>query len=406
MFTILVENQTVKTSWNPTTRKWYEDKGYVFTAYRQPLFVAVEDLPLKSTVKVKIKCDYCGDIVEKPYSKYIKDMETSGKNACSNCAGKKLHESLLEKNNSYQKFVDICGKNGYEVISSREEYNNAKTYLTISCPKHGIQKTTYDRAMKGRFCPICGHENGAKKITSDINDVIDAISSKNNNMLLNPEEYVNCTINNLKIKCGICGNIWTTSYASIRNSSGYCPECGKEKCHEHKRKDKNDVKRIIESINGNILLNPEDYKTAKLLNLKIKCGLCGNIFTTSFSNYVYFHVDRCPVCTKKESKGERIIREFLDKNNLTFDQEKRFEDCKDKRSLPFDFYLEDINTCIEFDGPHHYNPIYNDLKHFEDTQRHDNIKNKYCIDNNIKLIRIPYWEGHNIEKILTKELHI
>lgn len=34
------------------------------------------------------------------------------------------------------------------------------------------------------------------------------------------------------------------------------------------------------------------------------------------------------------------------------------------------------------------------------------VKNKFCKDNNIKLIRIPYWEYDNIEKILIKELDL
>ena len=33
-------------------------------------------------------------------------------------------------------------------------------------------------------------------------------------------------------------------------------------------------------------------------------------------------------------------------------------------------------------------------------------KTQYCNDNNIKLIRIPYWDFNNIEKILKKELKV
>ena len=36
----------------------------------------------------------------------------------------------------------------------------------------------------------------------------------------------------------------------------------------------------------------------------------------------------------------------------------------------------------------------------------DNIKTQYCKDNNIKLIRIPYWDFDNIEEILKKELNL
>ncbi|MCB2315620.1 hypothetical protein [Clostridium tagluense] len=37
-------------------------------------------------------------------------------------------------------------------------------------------------------------------------------------------------------------------------------------------------------------------------------------------------------------------------------------------------------------------------------QLHDKIKNNYCKDNNINLIRIPYWEKNNIEQILKSAL--
>ena len=41
---------------------------------------------------------------------------------------------------------------------------------------------------------------------------------------------------------------------------------------------------------------------------------------------------------------------------------------------------------------------------YETLKIHDEIKNKYAEKHNWKLIRIPYWEFDNIEKILTKEL--
>ncbi|MDM0587711.1 hypothetical protein QTH25_13120 [Clostridium perfringens] len=111
----------------------------------------------------------------------------------------------------------------------------------------------------------------------------------------------------------------------------------------------------------------------------------------------------CPVC--KESKGEKAIREYLEKNNIIFKQEYKFEDCRYKYVLPFDFYISSKNLCIEFDGRQHFesNDFFGGEKSFKDTKIRDKIKNNYCKDNNIKLIRIPYWELDSIEKILDKE---
>lgn len=110
----------------------------------------------------------------------------------------------------------------------------------------------------------------------------------------------------------------------------------------------------------------------------------------------------CPICSS--SKGEKIIREYLEDNSINFKQEHKFEDCKNKRSLPFDFYIPKCNLCIEFDGEQHFKANnYFGEKEFELTQKRDNIKNKYCKNNNINLLRIPYWEIDSIEDILDKE---
>lgn len=112
----------------------------------------------------------------------------------------------------------------------------------------------------------------------------------------------------------------------------------------------------------------------------------------------------CPICN--ESKGEKFIRLYLEKKDIKFIQEYKFEDCKHKRSLPFDFYISDYNLCIEFDGIQHFKEVKHfGKKSFKDTQIRDEIKDNYCKENNINLIRIPYWELDNMEDILDKEFN-
>lgn len=183
-----------------------------------------------------------------------------------------------------------------------------------------------------------------------------------------------------------------------------CRDCSYEERAKNLRHDIKYVKEYIENINGNKLLNPEDYKDTFTRNLKILCS-CGNVFTTSFSNYSKYGVNTCYSCSCKESSGEKCIRDYLELNNLEFIQEKRFIDCRDNKPLPFDFYLPNYNLVIEFDGQQHYEPKFGE-ENFAQTQKHDKIKNKYCKDNNINLLRIPYWEGHNIEDIISKQLNL
>lgn len=101
----------------------------------------------------------------------------------------------------------------------------------------------------------------------------------------------------------------------------------------------------------------------------------------------------CVYCA--ESSGELFVRKFLEKHNIQYVQQKRFDDCKDKRALPFDFYLPKQNICIEYQGPQHYEDgvfgkdAYTGLQY---VQAHDAIKRKYCEENGIMLIEIKYNE--------------
>ena len=76
-------------------------------------------------------------------------------------------------------------------------------------------------------------------------------------------------------------------------------------------------------------------------------------------------------------------------------------------TLPFDFYLPDLNKCIEYDGQHHYYPVtFNGVSEERAkenhliTIKHDEIKNQYCKNNNIELLRIPYYNFKDIEVIV------
>ena len=77
-----------------------------------------------------------------------------------------------------------------------------------------------------------------------------------------------------------------------------------------------------------------------------------------------------------------------------------------KLPLLFDFYLIDLNICIEYDGEQHFtiNEFFGGEKNFNIRVINDNIKTEFCNKNKIKLIRIPYYNFNDIENILAKEL--
>jgi very-short-patch-repair endonuclease len=95
-----------------------------------------------------------------------------------------------------------------------------------------------------------------------------------------------------------------------------------------------------------------------------------------------------------------FISDYLSLLNVIFQPQKRFPDCKNRKQtdmLPFDFYLPDYDVCIEYDGEHHYRPMemWGGYEKFLINQDNDSIKNEYCKNNNIKLLRLPYTYSKN-----------
>ena len=93
------------------------------------------------------------------------------------------------------------------------------------------------------------------------------------------------------------------------------------------------------------------------------------------------------------SKGNEKIKNLLINANINFEVEKKFPTCKDKKELPFDFYVNN-SYLIEYDGEQHYNT--DSLFDYNYTHSHDLVKNEWCKINQIPLIRIPYTHLNNL----------
>ena len=136
---------------------------------------------------------------------------------------------------------------------------------------------------------------------------------------------------------------------------------------------------------------------------------CGNITKVDGRNLKSGHTTSCG-CIK--SKGERAISLYLKNHNIDYEREKTFEDCIDKQPLKFDFYIPSKNLLIEYDGEQHFQISRFGNKTVEEAtqmlklqQYHDQIKNQWCIDNNIELLRISFKEFNELDKILGGKLN-
>lgn len=74
----------------------YRDKGYD-AHYNESLVVNVEDLSRRSSIKVAVKCDYCGKETRKTYAAHSNAVDQFGYYACSKCRNIHQRKTFLEK---------------------------------------------------------------------------------------------------------------------------------------------------------------------------------------------------------------------------------------------------------------------------------------------------------------------
>lgn len=335
-----------------------------------------------------------------------------------------IDENLKIKIKINNKNIDHYEKLGYTGLFYGSEIEVKQTELSPTshtkikciCDYCGEQYETcfctYYNSMNHSDVQKCACSSCAGKKNSEVRlirerekrfpELIEVCEKHGYTLLTKKEEYAGVDMN-VRFICPKHGE--KTMIMDNLLNGHVCYECSYEYRASLLRNSAEKIISDIESINNNKLLNPEDYLNAITPNLKILCGCCGeNVFYTSYSNYIRHEVNRCKYCSSVESLGEKTVRLVLEKININFIQEKRFEDCKNIRSLPFDFYIPSLNLIIEYDGEQHYYPVFGE-ESFQNTQKNDLIKNDYCAKNGILLLRIPYWEMKNIENIIVDYLN-
>lgn len=126
---------------------------------------------------------------------------------------------------------------------------------------------------------------------------------------------------------------------------------------------------------------------------KCQCE-CGNIVNIQRANLLSGNSTSCGC--KKMSHGEQKIKNILLQNNIMFEAQKSFDNCRfptTNHLAIFDFYINK-KYLIEYDGIQHFEATsdrgWNTKENLINTQQRDQFKNQWCKENNIPLIRIPY----------------
>jgi len=288
----------------------------------------------------------------------------------------------------YSKFIYNKG--------SQEKYE-------IICKIHGSFTQTIFQHLKGQNCKRCMYE-GERKVVNKLTK--EQFINKSNIVHKNKFDYslIDYKNNKTKVKI-ICPIHGVYLQRPDKHLLG-------EGCLRCSGKQQFTTKDFIEKsiiVHG----NKYDYSLTKYKNNDSKviiiCPVHGK-----FNQMAKSHLKGCGCWFCGDSKGEKQIQKILDENNVLYTRQQTFQNCVNPKTgskLKFDFYIPKYNLCIEYDGQQHFFPVQfknmnpnkvNDI--FKSTKQKDKIKNRYCKNNNIKLLRIPYTYFDKIEHLLKLNL--
>lgn len=328
----------------------------------------------KALDRVMFKCNVCGHIWEDTFQNIIRRLTDK----CPQCY----------KTNIPDRFkINYINKIKEYNLQLLEEYNGATVKVKHKCLKCGSEfyvRPDRVRNSKGNICKTCKNFD---KITT-----IEQYNNEIHKIFPKLEAYGDFTdiYSPVNLKCLDCGSvIYKKEARSVLRGHG-CQRCSwNRKFLTH-----DEFVEKLSAINKNII--PVDKYIRNTEKIKLQCKLCGKTFSMRAS--AALNREGCPWCNR--SKGENKIKEFFDEYGIEYIPQFSFPECKYKKALKFDFYLPHQNMCIEFDGKQHYKSIkyFGGDEALQTSQKRDKIKETFCRQNNIKLLRIRY--DDDLQKLL------
>lgn len=295
---------------------------------------------------------------------------------------KKTHEEFLND-------VKIKYGDKYIVLG---EYKNASTKIKIKCNNCGHEKMVrpYSFIRQKIGCKECYH-NVRKLSFNDINIRLEKETNGTYKLISTGKD----TREKMRVKHN-CGYEYYVSFGSFFYAGKRC-----RKCYGTAPLNENEFLNFFKTeMKGYELLSKFEKFRDKITIKHLKCGKIYSVEPRSIKN----NLSRCSC--EQSSVGERKIRNFLNENKISFVEQYRIEDCKNKNPLPFDFKIS-FNKHIfllEYQGIQHFEVVdFFGEESFKKTKVNDEIKYNYCKDNNINLEYINYNE--NLEEKLVEILN-
>ena len=278
---------------------------------------------------------------------------------------------------------------------SKVVYKNSKTKVEIICPKHGSFWQTPDKHMQGQGCPKCKNESFRSRRFSNTSRFSEKAALVHNGKYDYSE--VNYVTRGTKVKI-ICPRHGVFEQEPRAHLAGQgCPTCAKELNGLKRRISPEEYIVKVQKVHNNRYTYTKTKYSVMRNTIIITCPKHGDFIQRASA---HLEGEGCPVCC--QSRGENKIGSYLRETGVKYIPQYKFDDCRNKLPLPFDFAIfnEDgsLRCLIEYQGEQHFEKrgfLKDDDTEFKELQKRDKIKYNFCCANKLELNYITYKENIN-----------
>lgn len=293
-----------------------------------------------------------------------------------------MRNEVLDNIYYRNKFIEKSNKRHNNLYDySKVEYINSIIKVEIICKDHGSFFVRPDAHVRKVGCSRC---NGGIRYSKE--EFIKKAKERHKDFYnYDKVEYIN-SINKVIVNCPEHDDFEISPANHLIGQK--CSSCSGVK------------KKTTDEFKKESFLTHGDKYNYSLVNytnnntkVKIICMKHGE-FEQTPKDHLKGH--GCKFCSNF-SKGEEKIEKVLKEKSIKFIREYRFDSCISINGvkLAFDFYVPDFNLIIEYDGRQHFEPVsvFGGEDSFRTLKINDEIRNKWCLEKNINLIRISYKES-------------
>lgn len=350
--------------------------------------IEVVDEFINATTNILHHCKICN------YEWNAKPSNILSGKGCPNCGIKRRNLGRKPTQEEYITRVKLKNKL-LDVVGTYVDMNTKIEHKCLIC--NNIIMITPEHVLRGYGCKKCSSLRTRQKLLLSPEQFEKNVHKNDCNIILTTKYVDNKTP--INCQCKSCGHKWIVK-SPFQLYNSHCPRCVAIEKGEKSRLDYNTFQSTI--LPDITLLS--DYIG---INQKIDCSCnkCGFSWTVNQAGSL--RRSGCPNCNK--SHGESRIKLYLDNNNISYKWQKCFKGLVGIGGglLLYDFYIEQYNLLIEFQGKQHKQIVqyFGGKEQFKKQQEHDRRKRKYAKDHNINLLEIWYYDIDKIDNILEQTLN-